>query len=59
MLLNKSVGMKNRIIISICLGLYYLVCLMCLISISISIRVVLTRALYQFHGSVPGLRFGI
>ena len=45
--------------ISICLGLYYLVCLMCLIGIFISIRFVLTRALCQFHGSLPGLRFGI
>ena len=50
---------QDHNIISVCLGLYYLVSLMCLIGISISIRVVLTRALCQFHGSVPGLRFGI
>ena len=39
------ISMENRIIY-VYLDLYYLVCLMCLTSISIGIRVVLTKVLY-------------
>ena len=45
--------------ISICLGLYCLICLMCLIGISIGIHVFSAKVPYLFHWLVPGLRFGI
>ena len=46
-------------IISVCLDLCYLVCLRCLVGISVSIHVSLAIVLYLFHCLVPGLRFEI